>query len=79
MTDSVLARVAQGDPRAVRECIDQFGSLIWAIARRLTRTHADPAAVKAALADATVAGAGFELTGMFPVIVENGTVKVELS
>jgi RNA polymerase sigma-70 factor, ECF subfamily len=41
MTDSVLARVAQGDPRAVRECIDQFGSLIWSIARRLTRTRAD--------------------------------------
>jgi RNA polymerase sigma-70 factor (ECF subfamily) len=41
MTDSVLARVAQGDQRAVRECIDQFGSLIWSIARRLTRTRAD--------------------------------------
>lgn len=41
MTDSVLARVAQGNPRAVRECIDQFGSLIWSIARRLTRTRAD--------------------------------------
>ena len=41
MTDSVLARVAQGDARAVHECIDQFGSLIWSIARRLTRTRAD--------------------------------------
>jgi len=41
MTDSVLAKVAHGDQRAVRECIDQFGSLIWSIARRLTRTHAD--------------------------------------
>jgi len=41
MTDSVLARIAQGDQRAVRECIDQFGSLIWSIARRLTRTRAD--------------------------------------
>jgi RNA polymerase sigma-70 factor (ECF subfamily) len=39
--DSVLARVAQGDPLAKRECIDQFGGLIWSIARRLTRTHAD--------------------------------------
>jgi RNA polymerase sigma-70 factor, ECF subfamily len=25
----------------VRECIDQFGSLIWSIARRMTRTRAD--------------------------------------
>jgi RNA polymerase sigma-70 factor, ECF subfamily len=41
MTDSVLAKVAQGDQRAVRDCIDQFGSLIWSIARRLTRTRAD--------------------------------------
>lgn len=41
MTDSVLARIAQGDARAVRECIDQFGSLIWSIARRLTRSRAD--------------------------------------
>jgi RNA polymerase sigma-70 factor, ECF subfamily len=41
MTDSVLIKVAQGDPLAVRACIDQFGSLIWSIARRLTRTRAD--------------------------------------
>jgi RNA polymerase sigma-70 factor, ECF subfamily len=41
MTDSVLIQVAQGDQRAVRACIDQFGALVWSIARRLTRTHAD--------------------------------------
>jgi RNA polymerase sigma-70 factor, ECF subfamily len=41
MTDSVLVKVAQGDQRAVRACIDQFGSLVWSIARRLTRTRAD--------------------------------------
>jgi RNA polymerase sigma-70 factor (ECF subfamily) len=41
MSDSVLAKVAQGDQRAVRDCIDQFGNLIWSIARRLTRTRAD--------------------------------------
>jgi RNA polymerase sigma-70 factor (ECF subfamily) len=40
-TVSVLTRVAQGDPVAARECIDEFGSLIWSIARRLTRNHAD--------------------------------------
>lgn len=33
--------MAQGDPVAARECIDQFASLIWSIARRLTRNQAD--------------------------------------
>jgi len=41
MTESVLARVARGDSKAVRECIDEFGGLVWAIARRMTRTRAD--------------------------------------
>ena len=41
MTESVLSRVARGDQRAVRECIDEFGGLVWAIARRMTRTRAD--------------------------------------
>ena len=40
-TDSVLARVSQGDPIAARDCIDQFGGLMWSIARRFTRTRAD--------------------------------------
>ena len=41
MTDSVLVRVARGEDAAVRECIDQFGSLVWSLSRRLTRTRAD--------------------------------------
>jgi len=41
MTESVLVRVASGDAKAVRECIDEFGGLVWAIARRMTRTRAD--------------------------------------
>jgi RNA polymerase sigma-70 factor (ECF subfamily) len=41
MSESVLARVARGDSKAVRECIDEFGGLVWAIARRMTRTRAD--------------------------------------
>jgi RNA polymerase sigma-70 factor, ECF subfamily len=41
MTESVLFRVAHGDPRAVRDCIDEFGGLVWAIARRMTRSRAD--------------------------------------
>jgi len=41
MTESVLARVARGDSKAVRDCIDEFGGLVWAIARRMTRSRAD--------------------------------------
>ena len=41
MKESVLVRVARGDSEAVRECIDEFGGLIWAIARRMTRSRAD--------------------------------------
>ena len=40
-TESVLTRVAQGDAAAARECVDQFGGLIWSIARRLARNRAD--------------------------------------
>lgn len=38
---SVLERIARGDSAAVRECIDQYGSLVWSLARRLSRTPAD--------------------------------------
>jgi RNA polymerase sigma-70 factor, ECF subfamily len=41
MTESVLGRIARGDPVAVRACMDQFGGLVWTIARRMTRNHAD--------------------------------------
>jgi RNA polymerase sigma-70 factor (ECF subfamily) len=41
MNESILARVARGDAKAVRECIDEFGGLVWAIARRMARTRAD--------------------------------------
>jgi RNA polymerase sigma-70 factor (ECF subfamily) len=41
MEESVLKRIARGEQRAVSECIDQFGNLIWALARRLSRTRAD--------------------------------------
>jgi RNA polymerase sigma-70 factor (ECF subfamily) len=41
MTSSVLQRIASGDTAAVRECIDQYGALIWSLARRLSRTPSD--------------------------------------
>jgi RNA polymerase sigma-70 factor (ECF subfamily) len=37
----VLARIAQGEAAATRECIDQYGNLVWSIARRLLRSHGD--------------------------------------
>ena len=41
MSESILERVARGDQKAVRQCIDEFGGLVWAIARRMTRSRAD--------------------------------------
>ena len=41
MSSSLLQRIAAGDAAAVRECIDQYGALVWSIARRLSRTPAD--------------------------------------
>jgi RNA polymerase sigma-70 factor, ECF subfamily len=41
MPESVLNRIARGEARAVCECIDQFGGLVWSLARRLTRSRAD--------------------------------------
>jgi RNA polymerase sigma-70 factor, ECF subfamily len=37
----MLQRIAAGDAAAVRECIDQYGPLVWSIARRLSRTPSD--------------------------------------
>ena len=37
----MLQRIASGDSAAVRECIDQYGPLVWSIARRLSRTPSD--------------------------------------
>ena len=41
MNPCVLHRIAAGDSTAVRECIDQFGALVWSLARRLSRSAAD--------------------------------------
>ncbi len=37
----MLERVAAGDPGAVRDCMDQYGALVWSLARRLSRSPAD--------------------------------------
>jgi RNA polymerase sigma-70 factor (ECF subfamily) len=41
MSPSVLQRIASGDQSAVRACIDEYGALVWSIARRLSRTTVD--------------------------------------
>ncbi|MEO8704913.1 MAG: sigma-70 family RNA polymerase sigma factor [Kofleriaceae bacterium] len=39
----LLARVAAGDPAAVRECLERFGGLVWSIARRFEPSDAEDA------------------------------------
>ena len=41
MQDSVLARVAIGDPSAVKDCLQRFGGLVWSLARRLSPGASD--------------------------------------
>jgi RNA polymerase sigma-70 factor (ECF subfamily) len=41
MSVSVLQRIATGDSAAVRECIEQYGPLVWSLARRLSRSPSD--------------------------------------
>ena len=38
---SVLERIAAGDESAVRECMDQYGGLVWTLARRFSESAAD--------------------------------------
>jgi RNA polymerase sigma-70 factor (ECF subfamily) len=41
MAESVFQRMVRGDTHAARDCIDQFGGLVWSLARRLTRSRTD--------------------------------------
>src|SRR6267154_1679870 len=41
MADSVLIRIARGESAAVNECIDEFGALVWSLARRLSPNRDD--------------------------------------
>jgi RNA polymerase sigma-70 factor (ECF subfamily) len=34
LSDSILERVARGESRAVQDCIDRYGALVWSLARR---------------------------------------------
>jgi RNA polymerase sigma factor (sigma-70 family) len=41
VTQGLLERIAAGDASAVKECMDTYGNLVWAIARRMSYTAAD--------------------------------------
>ncbi len=40
-TESVLTRIAAGDPTAVPECIARYGALVWSLARRFLGNTTD--------------------------------------
>lgn len=37
----LLPRIAQGDQKAVRECLDRYAGLVWSLARRFSTTDTD--------------------------------------
>jgi RNA polymerase sigma-70 factor, ECF subfamily len=39
----LLARVAVGEPEAVRECLSRYGNLVWSIARRMDPSEPEDA------------------------------------
>ncbi|MHC4784427.1 MAG: RNA polymerase sigma factor, partial [Planctomycetota bacterium] len=41
MAESLLQRVAAGDMAAMQECIDEYGGLIWSLARRFCPSPAE--------------------------------------
>jgi len=41
VTQTILPRVATGDPAAVEECLRHYGGLVWSLARRFCADHAE--------------------------------------
>lgn len=41
MSAGLLARIAQGEQAAFKQCIDQYGGMIWGLARKLSPSPAD--------------------------------------
>jgi RNA polymerase sigma-70 factor, ECF subfamily len=41
MSAGLLARIAQGEQVAFQQCIDQYGGMIWGLARKLSPTPSD--------------------------------------
>ena len=42
---SVLQRVANGDRTAIKECVDNYGNIIWSMAKKFTNSTEDAEAV----------------------------------
>lgn len=41
MSTGLLARIAQGEQAAFKQCIDQYGGMIWGLARKLSPNSSD--------------------------------------
>jgi RNA polymerase sigma factor (sigma-70 family) len=41
VAESILQRIADGDDRAVKECLDRYANLVWSVARRMSPSPAD--------------------------------------
>lgn len=41
MAEGILQRIAAGDSAAVDECLQQYGGLVWSLARRFCPDHAE--------------------------------------
>jgi RNA polymerase sigma-70 factor (ECF subfamily) len=41
MSAGLLARIAQGEQAAFKQCIDEYGGMIWGLARKLSPSPAD--------------------------------------
>lgn len=41
VSPGLLARIAQGEQSAFKQCMDQYGGMIWGLARRLSPTPSD--------------------------------------
>jgi hypothetical protein len=44
---TILQRIAERDQTAVRDCLDAYGNLVWALARKFTATRAEAEAAAA--------------------------------
>lgn len=41
MSAGLLARIAQGEQTAFKQCVDQYGGMIWGLARKFSPTSSD--------------------------------------
>lgn len=62
MSESLLQRVAAGDTTAVAQCVDQFGGLVWSLARRLVRASDAEDAVQEVFIELWKKAAAFDPT-----------------